>query len=259
MKISSIPNPIVARVVCILAWARVAACVAVCTSVVVSLYIHFVYWSPLTSTLVVFVKDVGPQFSYRGVRKAGRGPCSVHATLTVVPVCRCSSGSTLAPWQSCCFSTLALPLFMAMTRSKPLSSSRLRAFSMMRVHVPAQSGVAHASVGRGVALAFFRLGVACWAVHYAKRLFETFFVHRFSRPTMPLTNLFKNCGYYWSFTVLVRALQQRVVDSCPRVMVVVVRLVSMHRLPTFCATPGTAHQPRWRCSPVSPCSLCRRS
>ncbi len=29
------------------------------------------------------------------------------------------------------------------------------------------------------------------------------FVHKFSRPYMPLSNLFKNCTYYWAFTLLV--------------------------------------------------------
>ncbi|XP_011306025.1 very-long-chain enoyl-CoA reductase [Fopius arisanus] len=43
----------------------------------------------------------------------------------------------------------------------------------------------------------------CWTIHYAKRLFETIFVHRFSHATMPLRNLFKNCLYYWLFTMYV--------------------------------------------------------
>ena len=33
--------------------------------------------------------------------------------------------------------------------------------------------------------------------HYAKRLLETVYVHRFSAETMPLSNLFKNCSHYW--------------------------------------------------------------
>ncbi|XP_011502620.1 PREDICTED: very-long-chain enoyl-CoA reductase [Ceratosolen solmsi marchali] len=45
--------------------------------------------------------------------------------------------------------------------------------------------------------------VACWSIHYIKRLLETVFVHRFSHSTMPLRNLFKNCTYYWLFAMYV--------------------------------------------------------
>ena len=47
------------------------------------------------------------------------------------------------------------------------------------------------------------MAVFAWTLHYAKRLFETFFVHKFSHGTMPLTNLFKNCIYYWGYTLFV--------------------------------------------------------
>eukprot|EP00803_Ostreobium_quekettii_P000584 evm.model.scf_882.2 EVM.evm.TU.scf_882.2 scf_882:4794-7075(+) len=48
-----------------------------------------------------------------------------------------------------------------------------------------------------------KMSLGFWTGHYAKRLLETFFVHRFSKGTMPLFNLFKNCGYYWGFAALV--------------------------------------------------------
>ncbi|XP_057523774.1 very-long-chain enoyl-CoA reductase-like [Amaranthus tricolor] len=38
-----------------------------------------------------------------------------------------------------------------------------------------------------------------WCFHYFKRIMETFFVHRFSHATSPLSNVFRNCLYYWSF------------------------------------------------------------
>ena len=50
-----------------------------------------------------------------------------------------------------------------------------------------------------------RLAVIAWVLHYAKRLFETFFVHKFSHGTMPITNLYKNCTYYWGYALFVPA------------------------------------------------------
>ncbi|XP_019461885.1 PREDICTED: very-long-chain enoyl-CoA reductase-like isoform X3 [Lupinus angustifolius] len=38
-----------------------------------------------------------------------------------------------------------------------------------------------------------------WCFHYGKRILETFFVHRFSHATSPLSNVFRNCAYYWTF------------------------------------------------------------
>lgn len=39
--------------------------------------------------------------------------------------------------------------------------------------------------------------IALIALHYNKREYETFFVHRFSNETMPLANVPKNCTHYW--------------------------------------------------------------
>lgn len=47
------------------------------------------------------------------------------------------------------------------------------------------------------------IAAVCWSFHYAKRLLETVFVHRFSHGTMPLRNLFKNCTYYWLFALYI--------------------------------------------------------
>lgn len=42
-----------------------------------------------------------------------------------------------------------------------------------------------------------KLGLLMGLVHYGKRIYESIFVHKFSRDTMPVKNLFINVIYYW--------------------------------------------------------------
>ncbi|WIA37350.1 hypothetical protein OEZ86_014279 [Tetradesmus obliquus] len=48
-----------------------------------------------------------------------------------------------------------------------------------------------------------KIAVAYWMFHYAKRIFETYYVHTFGHATMPIKNLFKNCSYYYGFAAFV--------------------------------------------------------
>lgn len=50
---------------------------------------------------------------------------------------------------------------------------------------------------------YLTLATVLWTIHYAKRILETAFVHSFSHDTMPLFNLFKNCGYYYTCAALI--------------------------------------------------------
>lgn len=42
-----------------------------------------------------------------------------------------------------------------------------------------------------------KLGALMMVLHYAKREYETIFIHRFSNDTMPFFNIFKNSTHYW--------------------------------------------------------------
>eukprot|EP00227_Mantoniella_beaufortii_P020469 CAMPEP_0197585870 /NCGR_PEP_ID=MMETSP1326-20131121/8037_1 /TAXON_ID=1155430 /ORGANISM="Genus nov. species nov., Strain RCC2288" /LENGTH=308 /DNA_ID=CAMNT_0043150433 /DNA_START=20 /DNA_END=946 /DNA_ORIENTATION=- len=46
------------------------------------------------------------------------------------------------------------------------------------------------------------LAMVFHTAHYAKRILETIFVHHFSHATMPISNLFRNCAYYWMFAAI---------------------------------------------------------
>jgi len=62
----------------------------------------------------------------------------------------------------------------------------------------------YGDAAQGTTLSYTAIvALICWSTHYLKRIFETLFVHRFSHGTMPIRNLFKNCGYYWGFALYV--------------------------------------------------------
>lgn len=48
-----------------------------------------------------------------------------------------------------------------------------------------------------------QLFIILFAAHFVKRELETIFVHKFSRPTMPLQSIFKNSLYYWAFAAVI--------------------------------------------------------
>ena len=103
-----------------------------------------------------------------------------------------------------CGFTLGLGCFMAMFQrlldtSQLSSMKKLNIFSFWLICVYLNPG------GRfdyDNIFHTFSIAAACWSFHYLKRIFETLFVHRFSNATMPITNLFKNCAYYWGFAAV---------------------------------------------------------
>lgn len=67
----------------------------------------------------------------------------------------------------------------------------------------ARPGIIYGSLADTPKANVVNIAAACWTFHYAKRLLETVFVHRFSHATMPIMNIFRNSGYYWGFTAFV--------------------------------------------------------
>lgn len=61
----------------------------------------------------------------------------------------------------------------------------------------------------------FRVACICWTFHYAKRLLETVFVHRFSHATMPIRNIFK---VKWHRDIIRRQFQF-IISNCSFVFV----------------------------------------
>lgn len=117
------------------------------------------------------VKDLGPQFSYRGVFLVEyAGPIAILLAFLARPAALFGAG--------------ARPLFGF---AAALSADG-----------------AAAPVGSRAWNEFVQaLAIALWVAHFAKRELETLFVHKFSRSHMPLSNLFKNSVYYWGFALAV--------------------------------------------------------
>lgn len=63
-----------------------------------------------------------------------------------------------------------------------------------------------------------KLALYYWSFHYAKRIAETFTIHRFGHATMPIFNLFKNCSYYWGFAAYVAYFVNHPLYTAPHLM-----------------------------------------
>lgn len=97
----------------------------------------------------------------------------------------------------------------------PIAIALLWAMRLPQLGFPESAGVLHVKDGltesnfnapegsRGWNQFVQTLALCMWIAHFLKRELETFYVHKFSRPTMPLTNLFKNSAYYWGFAAAV--------------------------------------------------------
>jgi len=71
-----------------------------------------------------------------------------------------------------------------------------------------------------------KIAFYAFTAHFIKRELETLFVHQFSKGTMPLRNIFKNCAYYWSFAALVGYFINRPDFSPPSSALVYLSLIS---------------------------------
>jgi len=43
----------------------------------------------------------------------------------------------------------------------------------------------------------------CWTFHFAKRVLESAFIHKFSQDSIGISFLVKNCSYYWGFGLVI--------------------------------------------------------
>ena len=124
----------------------------------------------LDADAVLVVKDLGPQFSYRGVFLIEYGgPIAIILACAMRPAL----------------------LFGGGARTLDIVSGLARAG-------------AHAPEGSPQWSVFVQaLAITLWIAHFVKREVETCVVHKFSRATMPLANLFRNSAYYWGFAAAV--------------------------------------------------------
>jgi very-long-chain enoyl-CoA reductase len=86
------------------------------------------------------------------------------------------------------FPMLICPLLWILVRKFPSSLFTKALFGSV-----ASPGPSQATLCWQDSLAFM------FTAHFVKRELETMLVHRFGNDTMPLSNIFKNSGYYWLF------------------------------------------------------------
>jgi very-long-chain enoyl-CoA reductase len=132
----------------------------------------------ITRDSTLIVKDLGPQIGYRTVFVVEyAGPIAIMLLYAARPAFIFGDKAASQPWNDVAFAAVIAWILHFLKRE---------------------------FVSRAPSLCHYDL----WHLHsvfkpYILFLQETFFVHKFSRPTMPMSNLFKNSIYYWGFAAMV--------------------------------------------------------